>query len=117
VRTLCAWRSTGSSWLSFPALCTSQLCVRHTPARPQGETKGASPTIVFCQLDETVEHRFQPVVGNTLTAVADGTDNVITDVLETYDDRAVSGGTFEGVAQQTAEHLKDPRRITLARLA
>lgn len=43
-------------------------------------------SIILGQLHEAVKHRFQLIVGNAFSCVADATDHVVVDVLEPYDD-------------------------------
>jgi hypothetical protein len=75
------------------------------------QAEANAPTIIFRQLDETVEHRLQLVVWNAVPCVADGTHHVVIDAFEAYDDRALSARKFQRVAQKIAEHLKNARRI------
>ena len=67
--------------------------------------------IILCQLDETIEHRLQLVVGNAFPCVADAIDNVFINALEAYDDGPLGGGELQCVAQKIAEDLKDSRGI------
>ena len=69
------------------------------------QTESHAPAIIFFQLDETVKNRFNLIIGNAFACVADATDNVLINVLEAYDDGALSGRQLQRLAQKIAQLL------------
>jgi len=67
------------------------------------QTESHAPAIILGQLHEALKNRFQLIIGNAFSSVADATDNVVINVLEAYDDGALSGGELQCIAQKIAD--------------
>src|SRR4051812_27232143 len=71
----------------------------------------AATAMLGRELNESLEHRIQHVRWNALAVISDREDDVVLDALHMHNDRAVRRRKLDGVTQQVADHLENPRRI------
>lgn len=64
------------------------------------QTESHAPAIILGQLHEALKNRFQLIIGDAFSSVADATDNVVINVLEAYDDGALSGVNFSALLRR-----------------